>query len=479
MITPLKQNIQAAPTTDSRPRKERRMEIIKQNKLIRKFRRKLGIDTIQYEASDSHLTSYAMMKEVHNFLKVIGFTDMFNSTVEFNQRKSFYSPQLISQLIIEQKTMGINRIENSDNLDSDNIYLRLHNLDRYPDPETIRNHLEKYDSARLSQLNNFNKKLMEKISSFLGPRYINLHFDSTVLTVFGDQEGAQKGYNPRYKGRKSYCLKTCTIEDLNLVVYIDLCPGDNVSATDFPLFFRNSINALPSNWVVKETKLDKGYFSEEVVKLMEDNCLEYTIAAKKHTPLKAHIKDQLEVSFDDVESERYKAVETFFRPDSWSAPRRFIIARVLDKRMKKNNQGELFPELYYREQALVTNKESSPIQTYYEYNQRAGCENINKELQYGFDLTKAPSLKYEANAAHAWLAIIGYNLILAMKLMVLPESWKNKTIASLRRLFIQIPGRLVNLAGKAIMKLSKRYKYILELNQIQINILLLGMKLAL
>jgi len=477
MIIPSKTEV--TKIIDTRPRKERRLETVEQNKLIRKLRRKLGIDPLQYEATDSHITSYATMKEVHDFFKVIGFADMFNNTVEFNQRKSPYPPQLVSQCVIEQKIMGIHRIENSDNLDTDNIYLKLHNLAKYPDPETIRDHLEKYDSTKLEQLNNLNKQLLDKIAFFIGPRYINLHFDSTVLTVFGEQEKAQKGYNPRYKGRKSYCLKTCTIEDLNLVVYIDLCPGDDVSATNFSSFFSACMDAIPSNWVVKEAKLDKGYFSEKVVKLFEDNCLEYTIAAKKYTPLKAHIKDQLEVSFDDVESEKYKAVETFFRPDSWAAPRKFIIARVLDSHLKKNKQGELFPELYYREQALVTNKESSPIETYYEYNKRAGCENINKELQYGFDLTKAPSLKYEANAAHAMLATIGYNLIIAMKLMVLPETWKSKTIATLRKLFIHIPGRLVNLSGKATMRLSERYKYILELKQIQNNILFLGMRLAL
>jgi hypothetical protein len=28
--------------------------------------------------------------------------------------------------------------------------------------------------------------------------------DSTVVTVFGNQEGAAVGYNPRYRGKKSY-----------------------------------------------------------------------------------------------------------------------------------------------------------------------------------------------------------------------------------------------------------------------------------
>lgn len=477
MILPQqKENTQPDKPVDLRPRKERRPEILKQRKLITKVRKKLGIDEVQYEASESSITSYGAAKEVKDFLCVMNLEHIFTSTVQFNQRKSTYSPQLLSQLVIEQKILGIHRIENSVSLDADSGYLKLHGLDNYPDPETIRDHLEKYDPAKLVQLNSVNKQLLETIARIIGSRYITLHVDSTVLTVFGNQEQSAKGYNPRYKGRKSYCLKTCTIEELNLVLYIELCPGSDVSATDFSSFFTECMKTIPATWVVKEVKLDKGYYSESIIHTLEDSCLDYTIAAKQYAPLKRHIKDQLEVTFDDVESERYKVVETFFRPDTWAAPRRFIVARMLDSRKKKDAQGELFAELYYREQALVTNKESSPAAIHSEYNQRACCENIIKELQYGFAITKAPSMKYEANAAYTLLAAIGYNLINAMKLMVLPQHWKNKTVATLRKLFIQLPGRLVNRSGKAIMRLSERYRHVFELEQLQENILLLAMK---
>jgi len=33
-----------------------------------------------------------------------------------------------------------------------------------------------------------------------------LDLDSTVLTVFGHQEGTAVGYNPRYRGKRSYSL---------------------------------------------------------------------------------------------------------------------------------------------------------------------------------------------------------------------------------------------------------------------------------
>ncbi len=186
ILTQQKEESQIYNLLDTIPRRERRSEIIKQRKLIDKIRRELGIGKVKYEASDPNVTSYATSKEIIDFLKVINFENIFTSTVQFDQRKSTYSPELLSQLIIEQKILDIHRIENSKSLDADIGYLKAHNLDRYPDPETIRDHLEKYDPAKLEQLNSVNQQMLETIAKFTGPRCINLHFDSTVLTVFGD-----------------------------------------------------------------------------------------------------------------------------------------------------------------------------------------------------------------------------------------------------------------------------------------------------
>lgn len=69
ILTQEKQETQIHNPVDTRPRRERRPEIIKQRKLIDKVRRKLGISKVQYEASDPNITSYATAKEVIDFFK--------------------------------------------------------------------------------------------------------------------------------------------------------------------------------------------------------------------------------------------------------------------------------------------------------------------------------------------------------------------------------------------------------------------------
>jgi hypothetical protein len=42
-----------------------------------------------------------------------------------------------------------------------------------------------------------------------------------------------------------------------------------------------------------------------------------------------------------------------------------------------------------------------------------------------------PSGEFEANAIHFAIGIMTYNLIIAQKLLTIPEDWKNKTIKSI------------------------------------------------
>jgi hypothetical protein len=62
-----------------------------------------------------------------------------------------------------------------------------------------------------------------------------LDMDSTVKTLYGQQEGAEVGYNPHKPGRPSHAYRTYMLSSLRLVLRVDVLPGDeyNVSnATD-------------------------------------------------------------------------------------------------------------------------------------------------------------------------------------------------------------------------------------------------------
>src|ERR1019366_5342212 len=60
------------------------------------------------------------------------------------------------------------------------------------------------------QLHRANDRLLQRFIHLPEHRSrLIFDLDSTVLTVFGHQEGAEVGYNPRYRGKRSYDPLLC------------------------------------------------------------------------------------------------------------------------------------------------------------------------------------------------------------------------------------------------------------------------------
>jgi len=52
-----------------------------------------------------------------------------------------------------------------------------------------------------------------------------LDVDTTIKPLYGEQEGAELGYNPHKPGRPSHCYHTYMLSNLRLVLSVDVQPG--------------------------------------------------------------------------------------------------------------------------------------------------------------------------------------------------------------------------------------------------------------
>ena len=53
-----------------------------------------------------------------------------------------------------------------------------------------------------------------------------LDVDTTIKPLYGHQEGAVLGYNPKKPGLRSHCYHTYSMASTRLVLDVDVCPGD-------------------------------------------------------------------------------------------------------------------------------------------------------------------------------------------------------------------------------------------------------------
>jgi len=101
--------------------------------------------------------------------------------------------------------LGLDRLENASLLRSDSTFQYLTGLPSYPDPQSLRRFLLHAPPEFRQQLHRFNDRLLQQFIHQPEHRSrLILDLDSTGVTVFGRQEGAEVGYNPRYRGKRFY-----------------------------------------------------------------------------------------------------------------------------------------------------------------------------------------------------------------------------------------------------------------------------------
>ncbi len=73
---------------------------------------------------------------------------------------------------------------------------------------------------------------------------ITLDLDSTVMTRYGQQEGAARGYNPSKRGRASHHPLMAFVSDLRMVANCWLRPGNSHMANNAQAFLDNTLDKL-------------------------------------------------------------------------------------------------------------------------------------------------------------------------------------------------------------------------------------------
>jgi hypothetical protein len=100
--------------------------------------------------------------------------------------------------------LGLDRLETAALLRANGTFQYLTGLPSYPDPQSLRRFLLQAPPDFREQLHGFNDWLLQQFIHRPEHRSrLILDLDSTVVTVFGRQEGTAIGYNPRYRGKRS------------------------------------------------------------------------------------------------------------------------------------------------------------------------------------------------------------------------------------------------------------------------------------
>ena len=159
-----------------------------------------------------------------------------------------------------------------------------------------------------------------------------LSFDSTVVTRYGEQEGAKKGYNPNKKGRPSHHPLVAFLNRSKVVLNLWNRSGNTASANNIIAFFECCCERIGSLIKIKGVLADAGFYLESFIEAIDSKGLRYVITAKLYST----VQKQIHGLDNWVEIESGLSVSEFdYKHQDWKKDRRYIVVRQSIKKRKK------------------------------------------------------------------------------------------------------------------------------------------------
>jgi hypothetical protein len=292
-----------------------------------------------------------------------------------------------------------------------------------------------------------------------GIREDNLNLDSSVITRYGDQEGAKKGYNPKKRGRPSHHPLIAFI-GRGYVVNLWNRSGNTHTAQSCCAFFTQTMRALGGSFRVKRVLCDSGFYDIEFIKYLETGGFSYIIAVR--------IIEVLQ--YKTVHDVRWKKIDSgidvgefhFQHQDrKWDKPRRYIVVRqeISERPKATGKQLRLFEDHSgYRYSIMITNDETcSPEDIWREYRPRANDENIIKDLKEGYGLASFNMNGFWATESFMVInALVFHNLVHYLNRTIFNKHTPKEHLKTLRPKWFIIPAQLGSVGRIKILRLSVR-----------------------
>jgi hypothetical protein len=291
---------------------------------------------------------------------------------------------------------------------------------------------------------------MERLAS--RPGGYSLDLDSTrLLHEDSHQEGVAVGYTRL--GTKP-CLHPllAVLEEAKLVVGFWLRAGNSSCANNIIGFTLELLANLPKHIRLRMVRADSGFCQPEWLDLLEGHRLAYIVVARLLKPLQRLVKKELLWTVSEVPGT--DVAEVWHQEVNWPQPRRLILIRHRLAEKQRPGGKKLIDCPGYAFQALVTNLPVSvpPIAVWRDYNGRAGCEGVIKQLDGDFALPKLCLKKFWSTEAALGLAITSYNLCMLFQRHL---GWLERVTAStLRFRLFTVGGIISQTGGRTTIRLS-------------------------
>lgn len=274
------------------------------------------------------LTRYGGVYLLHRFFTRIGLKHALSQFFPVERRNSHFSTGELILAMLYPIILGIKRLETTRLLRTNGLFQYLTGLDSYPHATTLRRFLRHATPSLIPRIRSLHDKLLIKMEMLpqtkRRTRFV-FDLDSTVLVVYGNQEGAERGYNPAKRGHRSYHPLLAFEGDSQQFWAGEFRPGNLHTASGTLDLLTECLRKIP----VQHARLpvffrgDKGFYDRSIVEWLDNLDVSFTIIARITAPVKRKLASLRYQSFRSG-----LALATFrYQPLLWNKSFRFIVVR--------------------------------------------------------------------------------------------------------------------------------------------------------
>jgi hypothetical protein len=434
---------------------------------------------IEEEFTGKNITKFGGAGLLRRHFEKLGLWERFEEALDYrvrSDREFDISEMLIS--LLYGLLLGFHRPFQMMELVFDKVFQKLSGFRGFPVQSTISRFLGRVNRKLSKELHGVGLDLLVLVrEGFRAFIRLTLDLDSHVSVIYGRQQRAKRGYNPKKPGRGSYHPLLGFIGETRDYLGGLYRPGNRHTSYQALDFVKKMLVLLPEEVKDKVTRLraDSGFFCYRLMRWLIQRGFEFFIAV----PIQPWIQKEVQrLNFEPLDGEisvaefelviqkPYEPKGSKRRARKKIACRAVVIRKKLRAKQKPSKQLKLLGgmESRYDYQVIATNSPSSPLNVWRTYNQRACCENFIKEGIYSYGLDCIPSHQWSGNCLWFELVMLAYNLMNWFKEVVLPlkrkdgRPWK-KMGRTIRHIFLLVPGKLVNVSGRWRLKLEQTWYY--------------------
>ena len=201
-----------------------------------------------YDFQAKNLTAYGGLLPVAAMLERLGFQQLVEATLTVKRiTRAMPMYQFVLAMVLAAY-VGFTRLHHLRFLAREPMLTGILEVLRLPPQCTFWRFLASLHLGVAKQLLSVQRQMRERVwpAAHVGLTAIKLDTDTTVHTLFGNQMGARKGYNPKHKGKRSYQPILTFLAETREYVSGALHNGENHSGAEIARHLKSVFAALPA-----------------------------------------------------------------------------------------------------------------------------------------------------------------------------------------------------------------------------------------